>query len=98
MPHRKKYLRHYPIRNLIVVVCVNQLNLNPFPVVQYLLMPGSKTVKLTTCFSLHAYGKDAGSVKTQSRFFTGVWQAIQIFIPLSKGFCSRPTQRAQPQP
>ena len=27
-----------------------------------------------------------------------VWQEVQTCIPSLKGFCSRPTQRAQPQP
>ena len=43
------------------------------------------------------YGNDAGSVKTQSRFLTGVWHDVQTCIPFSKDFCSKPTHRAQPQ-
>lgn len=43
-------------------------------------------------------GNTAGRVKTQSLSCTGVWQDVHDSAPLSKGFCSMPSQRPQPQP
>ncbi len=40
----------------------------------------SKTEPKIYFFSA-TYGSVAGSVKTQSRFLTGVWQVIQTFAP-----------------
>jgi hypothetical protein len=47
---------------------------------------------------IYHFGNMAGSVNTQSLFLTGVWQEVQTCVPKLKGFCSNPTQRAQPQP